>query len=373
MKILILVWKEFRQNVRNWKANSMMVLFPIVLILILGTAFSRVFDDSIALDNVRVLYTLNSSNGLSSYFKSFTEHGKEMGIKFEETSDVDAGVRSVQDVTYSCYILFENDSNEVKLYKNARYNFEAGFVQGFVDSFISRYNAYAEIGKSNPEALGKIMAEEGKNYVNTMSLDKKRKPRALDYYAITMLTLILMYSSLTGFWGVKSEQNHKTGSRILCSPIHKSEFLTGKVIGCIFVTFIQAAVVIAFSRYVMGAYWGNDIFTIALLVLSQAIMTISLGASIAFLIKNEGAASGLLNSVIPIVVLLGGGYTPLENMGPFIARISDISPVKWINSSMLRVIYDNDYSLVPIAIIINLALAAVFIGVVALLSKKEVA
>lgn len=372
MKILIIVWKEFRQNIRNWKANSMMVFFPIVLILILGTAFSRVFDDSIPLGNVKVLYTLNGSNELSTYFKSFTEYGKGMGIVFEETSDIDKGVRSVQDVTYSCYILFEKNTKDVKFYKNARYNFEAGFVEGFVNSFINRYNAYAEIAKTNPAALGKIMQDEGRNYVGTLSLDKKRKPRAIDYYSVTMLTLILMYSSLTGFWGIKSEQNQKTGNRILCSPIHKSELLTGKVIGCIFVTFIQAVVVLAFSKYAMGAYWGKDVFTIALLVLSQAVMTISLGASIAYLIKNEGAASGLLNSVIPIFVLLGGGYTPLENMGPAIARISVISPVKWLNSSILRIIYDNDYSLVPTAILINLALATVFITMVALLSKKEV-
>lgn len=373
MRLLSLIIKEFKHNLRNWKANSMMILFPIILILILGAAFSKVFDNSIKLDDVRVLYTMKGSGELSKYFKEFTAHGKELGVIFEESSDVDAGIRSVKDVTYSSYILFEGNNSEVKYYKNNRYNFEASFVEGFVTSFLERYNALAEIGRTNPAALGRIMSEEGKDYVRAVSFDAKKQPRSIDYYAVTMLTLILMYASLTGFWGIKSEQNMRTGNRILCGPVHKSTVLAGKVIGSIFVTILQAAVVILFSKYVLGANWGTDIVPIIILVLAQSLMTISLGTGLAFLIKNEGAASGILNTIIPIIVLLGGGYTPLEQMGGSILKISDVSPVKWLNSALFRVIYDNDYSLVATAALINIAIAAVFIMTAAVLSRKEAA
>ena len=83
---------------------------------------------------------------------------------------------------------------------------------------------------------------------------------------------------------------------------------------------------------------------------------------------------GILNTFIPVMVLLGGGYVPLEVMaqgGSFLYKLSDISPLKWINQSIFRVIYDNDFSLVPTAIMINLAAAAVFIMASSLLYKKE--
>lgn len=371
MNILNIIWKEFRQNIRNWKANSMMVLFPIVLILILGAAFSGVFDSSIKLDDTKVLYTLENGNGLSQYFKEFTAHGKELGIIFEETSDVEKGIRSVQDVTYSCFILFEENTGKVRFYKNVRYNFEAGFVEGYVNAFVQKFNVFAEIAGSNPAALEKAMAETGKEYVRVSSLDTKRQPRSIDYYSITMLTLILMYSSLTGMWGIKTEQNMKTANRVLCSPVRKYEILTGKVLGGIFITLVQALVVIGFSKYVMNAYWGSDILTVMGLILAQSIMTISLGTGIAYLIPNEGAASGVLNTAVPVLVLFGGGYMPLENMGEFVNKISVISPVKWINGALFRIIYDNDYSLVSTAIIINLVVAAFFIMAAAMLSRKE--
>lgn len=133
-------------------------------------------------------------------------------------------------------------------------------------------------------------------------------------------------------------------------------------------------VVILFSKYVLNAYWGEHIWVVLLVLISEVLMTISLGAGTAFALKNEGAAMGILNTFIPVMVLLGGGYVPLEVMaqgGSFLYKLSDISPLKWINQSIFRVIYDNDFSLVPTAIMINLAVAAVFIMASSLLYKKE--
>ena len=43
MKTLQIILKEIKRNIRDYKANTMMVLFPIVLIIILGAAFSGIF------------------------------------------------------------------------------------------------------------------------------------------------------------------------------------------------------------------------------------------------------------------------------------------------------------------------------------------
>ena len=371
MKILHIIAKEFKQNLRNWKANSMMILFPLILILILGTAFKGIFDKSIKLENVKVLYTVEGGREFAQAFKSFTGHGKDLGITFEETSDPETGRNSIRDVKYSCYVQLSEKSGEVKMYKNARYNFEANVVEPLINTFVERYNTVAAIAKTNPAALGKVMADTAADYVSVSSLDRKQQPRALDYYAVTMLTLILMYGSLTGLWSIKGEQSQKTGNRMLCSPVRNYEILVGKVLGCIFVTILQALVVISVSRFALNANWGNDIPTILLLVLSQSIMTISLGCGIAYLVKNDGAASGILNIAIPLVVFLGGGYTPIEQFSSSLVRLSDLSPVRWINKAIFNVIYDGNYTAVPTAVLINLAVAAAFITLSAVLARKE--
>lgn len=375
MNIIRILAKEFKQNIRNWKANSMMVLFPIILILILGAAFKGVFDNSVNLSNTQALYTVQGRAELSEGFKGFiSDIGDKTGIQFTETADTEEGIRSIKDVTYACYIWISESDGKARLYKNERYNFEAGLLESLLSTFVQKYNVIAEIFSVSPEAAVKIAAGHPQGtYVELSSLDKKKQPGSMDYYAVSMLTLILMYASLTGLWSIKSEQNLKTGSRILCSPIRKYEVLTGKVLGCIAVTIVQALVVIGFSKLILKADWGNDLPTILLVVLSQAMMTIGMGVGLAYLIKNDGAASGLLNTLIPFVVFLGGGYMPIDQFGEALRKLADISPVRWVNKAIFSVIYNQDYSAVPTAIFLNLAVAALFIAAAAVFSKKEAA
>lgn len=372
MNIIRILAKDFKQNIRDWKANIMMILFPIVLIIILGAAFSGVFDSNFDLSNVRVQYTVNSSQQLADGFKGFAEEiNKELGIEFEEAADEAVGMESIKTGKYSCYVVLSGNPDDIKLYKNARYHFEADLVESMLKTFTKRYDAISEIAKSNPAILGDIMSDTAMDFVEIQSLDKKKQPGSLDYYAVTMLTLILMYASMTGFSAIKSEQNLKTGSRVLCGPVSKYEVLIGKVLGGIAITLVQASIVLLFSKYILKADWGNDLVTILIVVVTESIMAISMGTGIAYLIKDEGAAQGIMNTVLPIVIFFGGGYMPISEMGGVIERISMASPLRWTNDAIFHVIYDADYGLVPIAILVNLAVAAAFITISAAGSRKE--
>jgi ABC-2 type transport system permease protein len=208
------------------------------------------------------------------------------------------------------------------------------------------------------------------NYVELRALDEDRQPGSLDYYTVTMLTMILLYASLTGFWSIRGDIEQMTGNRTLCAPVRKYEFLTGKVLGCIGVTFLQALVVLLFSGLVLKAYWGEDLVTVCILLMSQSIMAVSLGAGLAYLFKNGDAASGIINTAVPLIVFLGGGYVPLDVMGASFEKLSNISPVKWINSALFRVIYDGDYSQVALSLGINISIAVLFILIAAMFSRK---
>lgn len=372
MNMIHILIKEFKQNIRNWKANSMMVLFPIILIVILGAAFTNVFNRTLDLENVKVLYTIQESSQIAGGFESYTrELNKQLGIVFDETSDTNKGIKSARDTEYACYIVISDEPLKITIYKNARYNTSANMVESTLKPFAERYSAIMVINKANPAIAHKIMADTIGDYVSTEPINDKKKPGSLDYYAVTMLTLILMYASLTGFWSVKSEYNLKTGNRMLCAPVRKYQVLIGKVLGAILVTIVQALAVLLFSKLIIKADWGSDIFTVLIVVTAESIMAISLGAACGFLIKNEGAATAILNTLIPVFVFLGGGYVPLSEMGAGVTRLSVISPVKWTNDALFRIIYNNDYSIVPASILVSLGAAAVFIAMSAYFSSKE--
>ncbi len=376
MRILTIITKEFKQNIRNFKANAMMVLFPIVLIAILGAAFSGVFSNTIDLGEVKVLYTdkVTEDKDFKGAFDGFLKGmSDELGIKFEETTDEAAGKTGIENSAYSAYLKVTENPLQFELYKNERRSFDASLLESSLNSFIKSYDSIAAIAAVNPAALARpeITEFDGTaKYVESRSLDKKRQPGSLDYYAVTMLTLILLYASLTGFWAIRSEMEQRTAARMLCAPVRGYELLTGKVIGCISVTVVQALAVILFSKLVLKAYWGENLLPVALVLLTYSIMTVSLGVAMAYVFRSGDAASGILNSIIPLLAFLGGAYVPLDIMSGFFTKIALMSPVNWTNTALFKIIYDSDYSAMPGSIIINLSLAALFIMASAFLSRK---
>lgn len=200
------------------------------------------------------------------------------------------------------------------------------------------------------------------------SLGEKTKPTAMDYYAVSMLTLIILYSSITGAHAIKSERVTKTINRLICSPAKKYQIFIGKIFGSLAITILQVLIVIVVSKYVLKAYWGSHVGIVLLLVGAEIIMAVSMGIAVSFLVKNE---SGVLNILVPLIAFFGGAYGPVEMYGANVLRFSDLSPLRWINKATFSVIYSNDFSTVGAAIGINLCVAVIFIVIASLHFRKE--
>jgi|LSQX01.1.fsa_nt_gb ABC-2 type transport system permease protein len=374
MNVLLIIFKEIKHNLRNFKSNMMMVLFPIVLIIILGAAFSGVFDNTIDLGEISVMYTIDKDVEDPIFVSAFSnfrhEMSEETGIKFIESNDFKNAMLEVEDNYHAAFLHITGNPIRIDMYENASRTITSDIVENALNSFLDSYATMSVIARNNPAVLSVIDSSGSGDYVQANSLDRQRQPGSTDYYAITMLTLILLYACLTGFWGVRGEIEQKTAGRILCAPTTNYQLLAGKVFGSIIVTILQGLVVVVFSGLVLKAYWGEDMLTVAILIISYSIMAVSIGVGLAFLFKNTEAASGIMNTIIPILVFLGGGYVPLSEMDGIISDISSISPVKWINSALFSVIYDGNYSNVAVSIGVNLGLSVLFISISAVFSRR---
>lgn len=370
MRIFKIMTKEIKENLTDKKVMAMMVLFPILLMIILGFAFSNTFNNNFKLKDVKVIYTDNGSKEISAGFKNFIEKGKEIGIEFKEIKNIDQGISDIKNAKYSDYIVLKNDN--ITIYKNDRNGIDSNIVESMLSTFVDRDKAISAIAKANPFALKNITADSNYNFVDVVSLDRNRQPTSKDYYSVTMLTLIILYGSISGVYAIDSERTKKTGNRILTSPTKKYEILTGKLLGTAFSLLIQSAIVFVFSKYVLGAYWGSNIGIIFLLILSEILFSISIGVGLGFIIKKGNTASGIISAIIPFIAFLGGSYFPIDSISSkVLMQIANISPVKWTNSAIFQIIFSNDYSFVSTALLINLICAALFVGLSAYLFSKE--
>ncbi|MGH4140655.1 SagG family ABC transporter permease subunit [Clostridium sp.] len=373
MKIFIIALKEIKQNLRDKQGMLLMIALPIVLMLILGTALSGDMDESSYLfNNTNIAYSIEGKGQRVEAFENFLNETKKLGIKPIRVQDYESGINSVKDTVYVCYIYFNESENKINLYKNEKYNFEASFVEVVFQGFVQKYNVIAEIAKVKPEAVEQVLKEDSKKYVDVKSIDRKKQPRAIDYYGITMTTLIIMYGALYGAFAINGEKTRKTGNRILISPIKKYEFFIGKNMGTFVSIMFQLLIVMVFSRFALGVDWGDSPGVVLLIMSSEVFMAISLGIAAAFIFKSEGVISGVLNAMIPLMIFLGGGYVSLEQFdSQILLNIAKVSPVRWANDTIFKIIYSGDFSGVFTTISINLIAATVFLAISMLMFRKE--
>ncbi|MCX8129851.1 MAG: ABC transporter permease [Clostridia bacterium] len=369
MNIFNILKKEILHTVKYPKTMVLMLLLPIVMMLILGYGLSGSFDTSKVFKDIKVIYSDEENSQLSAELIKFVKASGKLDISFVRTSKEQEGIDGVKDTKYSSYIKFEKDSGTIEIYKNERYADQANLVEAIAGSFIQRYNAAYQIAKVNPQILEK--SDTGSSPVEVVSLGDKKKRRALDFYAVTMLTMIIMYTSVSSLWSIKSERTRKTADRIACTPVKGYEILIGKIIGLFSVTFFQFIVVVLFSKYVLKTYWGSHIWAVLVLMAVETIFAISFGVVFAYGTKDEGFLVNLLNLIIPFMVLLGGGFVPTDNFGSIMSALSNLSPLKWINQAIFQVIYTGSFSYMQSAILINLSLAGAFIIITSFALRKE--
>lgn len=370
MNIIRIIVKELKQNLRNTRSMTIMVLFPIVLTVVLGTALSGVFDNSAQFKDIKIVYTLTGHSAYAQTFRAFQDSSKKLGMQFLEVAGPEQGMAEVKGGNYVAFIRV--GQKEIELNKNHRKAFQADLVEGILGTYLQRGEAISAIAKVNPGAVSAILANERvRGNVSNLTLGGRSVPGAMDYYAVTMLTLIVLYSSLSGVSSINNEKTLHTMTRMLASPASKYHILTGKVLGTLAITLIQVLVLMGFSKYALGTNWGQHPATVIGLVAAEVTMAVSLGLGLALLLKDEGTPRGLLNMLIPVVAFLGGGYVPAETFGKTMLMLSEYSPLRWINRAIFQVIYGNDFSTVGTALLFNLGIALVFIVITSLGMSKE--
>jgi len=61
MNIIAIALKEMKSDLRDKRAFIFMILFPLALVLILGTALSQAFNNDMTIDDSYVLYKMDTS------------------------------------------------------------------------------------------------------------------------------------------------------------------------------------------------------------------------------------------------------------------------------------------------------------------------
>lgn len=356
MKILVIAYNTVKRNFRDLKTLSLTLLFPIVLILILGTALSSQYSPS-NMKKIKVAYLNEDKGDISKRFNELLENEKiKEYVEVDIVKSSEEGKKLVEDNKVNSFILIEKDFTEkiikgetskIKVYSKKTGSFNSMVVRNIVDSFADGFNTVKAIN-SITEKFSEYKTFEN---IKEMPISAKGNiPRAIDYYAVTMLVMILMYDTISSAVLAGEDIYEAIGSRVKCTPVKFYELFLGKLLGLIAYFFLKALMIIYFAKYVYGVNWGENMPVILFITFSLSVFSTSFGIMTSFFAKDEKRAVNFLNSIVPVFTFLSGGYTKFSYFGS-LEKIIFFIPNKLGHEAFFNIIYNGSVKIASKAVL----------------------
>lgn len=180
-----------------------------------------------------------------------------------------------------------------------------------------------------------------------------------------VMTIILMLvSAMMTSISITREKELSTMEILLVSPLKPFQVIIGKVVPYIFLSIINAAIIVVLSIFIFKMPVEGSLFLLGAESILFIITSLALGILISTIAETQQAAMmiSLMGLMLP-VILLSGFIFPISSMPMALQVISNIIPAKWfiiiIKGIMLKGV---TFTYVWKETLILIAMAAFFIG-----------
>ena len=389
MKIWTIAWKDTLIRFRDRNALILMVLAPLVLSGIIGSAFGGFISgsDPVPFDAIPVLL-INEDEGTQGdqFIEILTSDGLADLLDVTETADLAAARELVQagearageqliearnlDCERARAAVFIPDSFSaavegggtveeatalIQFYADPSATLTPNIVRGVVTQVINGFNTAAisvdvtvsqlseaadtlgpamaglgtALNRELESQIGQNQASIALNNVAVGDADESSDLNPFAFFAPSMGILFLMFSMVDGTRSILDEQQGGTLDRLASTPTSHIEILLGKIGGVFLTGALQFVVFVIASSLIFGLSWGNSPVGLVLMVLTVVLAFTSLGALIAAFARDANQAN-IVGSVVTLAfAALGGNFVPAQNFPPFLEQLSKISINRW--------------------------------------------
>ncbi|MGG7179345.1 ABC transporter permease [Clostridium paraputrificum] len=357
---------QLRQT--NWVLfNS---LFTIFLMILLGSMLSGAMIDTTEKKSINIsYYTEEGNKEIISDMKKHLE-GEEINLK--EVGSIEEGKDRVEK-DREVFLLLEEE--RIKVYYSDKTIKDGGMVLSFLKSYSDTSSSIKEMYRVNPAKAGELLMDENSfnDEVEISLVKKEDAPNSYQYYGVVELTMMIFYATLfpIGLIGLDRSRNLK--ERIALSGVSEFKYFIGRIISSFILGIIIFIPGCIFSVFVMGSKWGSNPFLTWSYISAFLLMMVTLGTVVGYLIKQRDKATLFLQGlVIPLLSFLGGAYISLpQDAGGIFEKVTNISPLRWINKGVFQVAYEGKYDYLNVSLIINLGFTLVLLAILYLGLRRE--
>lgn len=316
------VKKEFYHIFRDKRSLFILFGMPIAQILLFGFAITN------EINNVNI---------------AILDHSKDVNTK-EIITKIGASKY------FSIKQIIEKESAIESIFKKGKVKAVLNFEKGFGENLIKEHKATIQIitDATDPNTANAIS-----NYVNAIlkqyqkELNKGNRvsyqitpqtrmvynPELKSVYMFVpgVMTIILMLvSAMMTSISITREKELGTMEILLVSPIKPIQVIIGKVFPYIFLSIINAVVIVALSMFIFKMPVQGSLFLLGFESVLFIITALALGILISTISKTQQTAMmiSLMGLMLP-VILLSGFIFPISSMPLPLQVISNIIPAKW--------------------------------------------
>ena len=400
-KIFLIGIKDVKIRARDPYSFIMLLVMPLVLILVLGMVFQPLWTSTPFTIDIAVL---DEDGGefskilLEEVFGS--EQLKDMiKMKFMESEEeiineinkgkIAAGV--IIGEKFSQAIL-KGENTQIKILADPEQTIKAGVVKNIVESFtLEVLKRRIILGTSigilvtknliNPAEIQQLIPvwlSEIENREELIQVDKKtekkmaKNPLAMEYYAVGMGVMYLLFATNAGAETIFQERRNKTLERIKVAPVSEREILGGKLFGIFLIALLQFVMIVFFTAIFYRVNWGDSLLGIIIMILASVLAFSGLSTLLASLAKSEEQIRNIGPALAMIFGFMGGGMWPAFAFPEWLNMVSKFTPHRWAIDGFLKLMYQEGgvVSIFP-EVLVLLGMAVVFfsLGVFRLRTK----
>ncbi|NLJ96904.1 MAG: ABC transporter permease [Clostridiales bacterium] len=308
-----IIIKETKSFLRDTTNLFFYLIFPVVLVFLLGNLLTYMDKAEETIGKLRIHYSIETYDMADILaIEGFISEVEGHNIIFERRENLDDAIILAGSDDIDGAVLFTNSPMEIYIYEGSS-RIKNRTINAIMNGFTQINKAVNIIVKTNPKALTAIAdlsksPELQQEFIEPKDLGVSRS--MLDYYAITMLSMLCFMSVIIGAMCFMGEEENGTIHRLKIAPVNQVKLFFAKILGLIPQIFLQISILMVTSVFIFGAKYASNLI--------DNIYLLTLFFVVTFTIISIGAVYGLCININPMIIIfplvwlimfLGGTYS----------------------------------------------------------------
>lgn len=281
----------------------MLTLFPVVLIFVLGSALDSLMSGDSTIEPVSAAFVSEEDESPLYVFLTSSDTAQYIEIVRAPREEAERMLRDLE-----VYSVVVESTDGVEIIQRSTDSSGARLVSGAVEAYRGIAQAAALSARSGRDPTAHLLAEIR---VSTAEIGG-HVPEAIDYYAVTMLVMILLYTGMNGMSLFAKNMAGEFGERLAAAPVRRGVVAASTVAASTAVSYLQGLITFAFSALVYGVYWGERIAFVLLVLFVMALFSQMLCIFGVLLFREQGKALGVLQLFFWVSTFVSKGFVKVD-------------------------------------------------------------